>query len=292
MIFDFLMDEFQYRIFNIASISDASNVMKEIQELYSYDIIEHELLSAISLKPSLLTFFYPYLHRLRINMIPNMNPILCLQLLRFQLLTLADVREMIPNYLKKEMGEDVPPDYEDEIQVNFGGPLAVAILKDNVAYLQAEASNLRFSYNQYLPIEDDSFRYISIPLISFAAQKNAIECFRFLLLNGSDPFQLSRARWGGTEWNTLHFATSSGAFQMMKILENYGMRYDGQTAAAAARFRMNDVLEWLGDVKNVNLSYALLAAAEWNNIKGVQVCLNYHANINMTNDIGIYLKII
>ena len=282
------MENFQTRIFHVESVTDAAIIMSELQKIYSYDIIEHELLSAISLKPSLLDYYSPYLHRLRMNMIPNMNPILCIHLFRCNLLSFDEVNKMIPKYLKKEKGEEVPSDYEDQIQVNFGGPLAVAIFKDDLAYLQNAACDHSFSFDQYLPIEDDSFRYISIPLLSFAAQKNAFKCFKFLLLNGSNPYLLSNAHWGGTEWNTLHFATSSGAIHMMSILENYGMRYDGQTGAAAARFRLNSMLDWLASIKNVPLSNALLAAAEWNNIKGVQICLDYGANINITNEVGIF----
>ena len=120
----------------------------------------------------------------------------------------------------------------------------------------------------------------SPPLICVAAFYQGVQCFKYLLLNGASP--LSTDQYGN---NASYFATIGGSLEIFRMCEQI-KPHDDQCAFLAVSYWKTDILNWILENDNVDLSsrdknndsfYA--AAAATNNISFNELeYLNYTDN--------------
>ena len=163
--------------------------------------------------------------------------------------------------------------------------LGAFIIKDDV---QSLSLYIQDNFDQYLNLPDLVYDYTKIPIICFAAQKNAMKCFKFLLLNGSDPSQISDGVRYLTlkRWNAMAFAASQGNIEMIKILIEHKLKPNKRTAEAAAKFHKNYILKWLITDHNFDksqLKQAFFQCGIENNLKGLKYCLKAGVDVNVNN---------
>ena len=253
--------------------------------------IQHEIAMAMSLRTNMIAFyssFLPY-KPLEISEIPNHDSRFLFELFSLGLLHqdqqkfyLAHAWEKRYNYNKS-----VPETKKNEDYL-LCGHLASAIKNDDINTLQYLTLYKDFDFNKMLTLHDETYGYSKISIISLAAQKKALRCLKFLLLNGSNPFLLSESN---LKWNTIDFAAASGMIEAMILLIDYGLVPTSQTLAAASKFHQNKILKWLCEKNELNSSFineSLYQAAEWNNIKGFIICIQNGANIFQTNEVFFF----
>ena len=154
----------------------------------------------------------------------------------------------------------------------------------------------------------NEFSAIKIPLIQYCVMKNAIECFKFLLINGfSDPNQIMEPTETYLEktykykWDCMATSIYLGKKIFIRILEDKGIKkYNTPNSfeAAILSFRnqiAKEIIDEIQDEENNNelkniFDIGMLTSSKNNNIKGIEVLLSKGADIN-AKDI-IYLIII
>ena len=151
---------------------------------------------------------------------------------------------------------------------------------------------------------------MEIPLIQYCIMKNAIECFKYLLVNGIDDSNKTMEEqnpnsyykgWRSQhryEWDCMATAIYLGNKEIIKILEQKGIEKGNAThiEAAILSYRnmiAKDIIEDLNEnneqiQKFLNLS--ITASAKNNNIKGVEFFMTKGADINAEDIIYILIK--
>ena len=141
-----------------------------------------------------------------------------------------------------------------------------------------------------------------IPLIQYCIQKNAIECFKYLLVNGYDDPNKTMIELNQNEnrheFDCLASAIFFGNKEIIGILEDKGIQ-KGKNAshieAAILSYRNHIAKEIVDEIieKNEkieiehNLSIGIISSSKNNNIKGGELLIRNGANIN-TNNIIIF----
>ena len=139
-----------------------------------------------------------------------------------------------------------------------------------------------------------------IPLIQYCVMKEAMRCFKFLLINGlDDPKQtmlepsVENQKY---EWDCMAVAIYCGQQEMAKILEEQGFEKGsnpGHLEAAILAYRNDIAKDIIRDLKEDApnrkeiLTVGLNAAAQSNNIKGFEILISKGAYINAENKDGV-----
>ena len=156
---------------------------------------------------------------------------------------------------------------------------------------------------------------MEIPLIQYCIMKKAIECFKYLLVNGYDDpnktmsEQNPKSFYDTTihqftdikqyEWDCMATAIYFGSKEIVKILEERGIEKGNPTHIVAAILSYRNIIakELINNDLNKNneqiqnlLNFGLIASGQNNNIKIAEYLMNKGATIN-ARDI-IYLNII
>lgn len=173
----------------------------------------------------------------------------------------------------------------------FTGELENAILKDDVEKLrQIAKTDDEFDPDQ--SVEPAGFecnpwlRGRAIPLVSYAALCSAEKCFKFLINSPIDVLEED-----GLKWNPIHFAIAGGNLQIIKLLEERKVPFDGCTIPATL-FYQNSILKWLindkglGSDDTLNGESGFHAAAKVNNIEAAQILAEKGVNPNDRDDSG------
>ena len=139
---------------------------------------------------------------------------------------------------------------------------------------------------------------MKIPLIQFCIMKKAIECFKFLLINGyENPSKIREESNPGDknweskhryEWDCMATAIYLGDKQVMKILEDKEIIKGENPAhleAAILSYRNSIAKEIIENINNSNIiknhfNLALLASSKNNNIKGAELLISKGADID------------
>ena len=170
------------------------------------------------------------------------------------------------------------------------------IEEDNLNLLQKEAEK-----NMNAILEDSFFEVenMKIPILLYCILKKAIKCFKFLILNGADPYQTLSYEEGEYAWNKkqgdkykwdcMTIAICFGEWEMMKILESRGinkLNNPNVWEAAALTHRNNLLKLFISNKDQIDnfeecLNKGLLGAIRGNNLKGVIVLLSNGADINL-----------
>ena len=153
---------------------------------------------------------------------------------------------------------------------------------------------------------------MKIPLIQYCIMKNAIECFKYLLVNGyDDPNKTmeednpnsANYNWKNEhryQWNCMATAIYFGNNEIIKILENRRAENRQNLTyieAAILSYRNANVTKILDELQNSDefknyLNTGFLAAAKSNNLKEAEILLSKGARINIKDIIYLYIKII
>ena len=151
---------------------------------------------------------------------------------------------------------------------------------------------------------------MKIPLIQYCIMKNAIECFKYLLVNGYDDpnktmeeqnpesftdLHYNKIEIKKYEWDCMATAIYFGNKEIMKILEEKGIekgKNPSHVEAAILSYRniiakeiIDDLSEKKEQIQNI-LNISILASAKSNNIKGVEFLIEKGAYLN-TYDEGL-----
>ena len=148
-----------------------------------------------------------------------------------------------------------------------------------------------------------SFReidYMKIPIIQFCIMKNAIKCFKYLLVNGiDDPNKIMEELYPDNawdygrlyykqihryQWDSMATAIYFGNNEIIKILESKGFIIGSNPAhieAAILSFRQSIAKEIIQSTNGVNtLVLGLCASANSNNIEIAKFILKENVDIN------------
>ena len=137
---------------------------------------------------------------------------------------------------------------------------------------------------------------MEIPLIQYCIIKNAIECFKYLLVNGyDDPNKTMEEQYPKFfcnkqyEWDCMATAIFLGNKEIIKILDEKGIEKGKNSThieAAILSYRNLIAKEMIEDMNENNkqiqniLNRSLLTSAKNNNIKGVEFLMTKGADIN------------
>ena len=145
---------------------------------------------------------------------------------------------------------------------------------------------------------------MQIPLIQFCIMKNAIECFKYLLVNGfDDPNKTmdeqnpeyyfydshnNKIEIKRYEWDCMATAIYFGNKEIVKILEERGIekgKNSGHIEGAILSYRNNftrDIIENLNEREQIQniLNMGIIQSAKSNNIKGIEFLMTKGADIN------------
>ena len=142
-----------------------------------------------------------------------------------------------------------------------------------------------------------------IPLLQYCIIKNAIRCFKYLLVNGyGDPNRvmienvsyrvyrfMTESRIKRYEWDCMATAIYFGNMEIVKILEVKGINKcnSGHIEAAILSYRNEIAKEIMDEINETKdkieslLSNSIIASAKNNNIKGTKLLLQKGANTNI-----------
>ena len=137
---------------------------------------------------------------------------------------------------------------------------------------------------------------MKIPLLQYCVMKNAIKCFKYLLVNGYDDpnktmkdqnpnpnpnsYPLKGTKRALYKWDCMATAIYFGESEIVKILEERGFKDPVHIEAAILSYR-NHIVEIYLDEININNFYCdILAAIRSRNIKGAELLISKGADIN------------
>lgn len=171
------------------------------------------------------------------------------------------------------------------IHIKCIDPLANTLIHDDLDSLKVLSTKENFDFNTLIKYKDYRFDCTKISAISFSVLFGAMKCFKYLLLNGSNPdiptdyVPFMRP----CIWDTLSFAAFKGNIEAIQIFEQIGKIINCFTLSAAAMGHKNEVLEWLLSTHQFlpkDINYALSMAAKYNNFEAVDICLQKGAEID------------
>ena len=136
---------------------------------------------------------------------------------------------------------------------------------------------------------------MEIPLIQYCIMENAIECFKYLLVNGyDDPNKVMGNQMRHEhdyEWDSMATTIYFGNKEIIKILEEKGFEKGKNQAhleAAILSYRNKIAKEILEEMNEKGLKLDkdllkqfILASSKSNNIKGAELLFKKGANINI-----------
>ena len=251
-------------------------------------LIQKDIARAAALRPKNFIVLKSFLNELTPFELQYSDPVYLLSLSDNHLFDRIKYQYMLPK-IYKTIGSGAKTIDRNDLNVHFGGKIAIDIKTDNLNDLQIIAADksIKDFPNHILKMDNKIIDYWLIPVLHFAAQCGSINCFKFLLLNGADPLLTSISYNISRRWDAMAFAASSGNFRLIKILDEWGVRVNELTAEAASQFFHHKILKWLYQTKglsNNNMNLALIASIKNHNLKCLNICLSANADPNIQND--------
>lgn len=150
---------------------------------------------------------------------------------------------------------------------------AESLIEELLAELEEEATGHTKQESQILTINAHPFLQYQPTMLNIAEFYGAVDCFKFLIANGVcfySPKPPNNPLNAGDEckyFNDAHYAVAGGNIEIIRIVEQGGISFDG-CAPIAAYFHHNDVYSWLVETKGINNEFeeTYNAIAETNNI--------------------------
>jgi ankyrin repeat protein len=156
------------------------------------------------------------------------------------------------------------------------------MLEDNVSALEAFAAAAGVSLLTRLPTWAcfPSMVLLRRPtLIQSAAFLGGVNCFRWLLSNGSDIY-VNDSR----NMTLAQAAVAGGNIEIVRICQQYELDFSG-TADIAIRYHRNELFEWLYGQGSQNADSLFRASCEWNNAHALRK-LAPEADVNSISSDG------
>ena len=169
---------------------------------------------------------------------------------------------------------------------------------DKVYDLQSFIMKFDIQKNIIITKSFQEIKMMKIPLIQYCIMKKAIQCFKYLLVNGYDDpnkymeeknqymLDSSYKTWAAYKWDCMATAIYFGNKVMMKILEEKGIekgKNPEHIEAAVLSYR-NEIVEEIIDEKNEEidnlLKKAMLACSKNGNIKAVKLLIEKGVELN------------
>ena len=231
------------------------------------------------------------------------------------IITETNFNSLTTNIMNNNMNQD---EYQDQLLFKYKSPnitsvsdnliIEEIISGDKIKELQELIQEKDINTFNTIQMSFHEVEKMKIPLIQYCIMKNAMECFKYLLVNGYDDpnktmeEQERRDLWIDIKrykWDCMATAIYYGNMEIVKILEDKGIEKGNNSAhieAAILSYRNSIVKEIIEEMNSKNiaidnyLNSAIVASAKNNNIKGIKLLIKYDADINITEN--IYLNII
>ena len=190
------------------------------------------------------------------------------------------------HYLNRNVEKILAEDKIKKLQAIISGDK----IKELQEFIQEKGINLfKTITTSFLEVEK-----MEIPLIQYCIMNKAIECFKYLLVNGfddpnkvmeeSNPYGIFNygplEQYREYEWNSMATAIYFGNKNIIKILEDKGIE-KGKNAshieAAILSYRNligEGILEEINDTLKNYLNIGLISSAKSNNIKGAELLIS------------------
>ena len=160
-----------------------------------------------------------------------------------------------------------------------------------------------FDVNLRITKENLLFYYSTIPILSYCIEKNAIKCFKYLLINGADPLQKSQVPYFSYDdvyammqvlkddvediWDAYGFAGATGNSTIIKLLYDKIGKFSNDLIMGCTKFHKNNILSWVLKEDPSIASYGLINSIKYENIQAIKTLLDYSNNSNLDININI-----
>lgn len=262
---------------NELDIEKLKSMIENIKKIYSLQEIDHELLTACSIK---------------YKAIPNLIP-----LLSSKSICISSLIHQDPEFLNllKENGIQFIDENKYSISPITKTKIQQIIEEDNVDELKKLAADTDFNFNQMIQKRNSLFHYDSIPIILYCIECCSLKCFDFLYESNANPL-LKTQTLEGDGWDGIEFALAYRNMDILKKIQEKGGKSGLDAAEVTAQFHHNEVLNvilsqyknQIQDPNNKNAeriakkvaNNSLCRSTIYNNYDGVDICLSNGADIN------------
>ena len=175
------------------------NIIEDLWATYSKEEIDQELIIAFSLNYERIPVLIPFLSKklLEKNQLIHYDQDLLTILLKNEIDFPVDDILDLKKEEKKVLEEELLMELEKKgikidktkIEIRKKSRIETVIEEDDVESLKLLSNQPNFDFNQKIQKENQLYEYTEIPIILFCIEKHAMKCFKFLLLNGSNPLQ-------------------------------------------------------------------------------------------------------
>ncbi len=134
-----------------------------------------------------------------------------------------------------------------KIEIRKKSRIETVIEEDDVESLKLLSNQPNFDFNQKIKKENQLYEYTEIPIILYCIEKQATKCFKFLLLNGSNPLETITNFDSDDESNIdgMTIGAETGNIQIMEMIEEKGGKIDKNCIFGAAKFHQNHILKYI-----------------------------------------------
>ena len=161
------------------------------------------------------------------------------------------------------------------------------IEKDDVESFRLISNDTNFDFNGRIKKENKLFKYTEIPIILYCIEKNAIKCFKYALINGSDPSQKSVYTYikeysnkSKEIWDGYGFAGAMGNIQIIKMIEDQGTPINGDVIRGCSKFHQNHIIHWAEKEFSILLKDGVKECIQFYNIEAFNI-INNNFDINL-----------
>ena len=271
-----------------------TNIVEDLRATYSKEEIDQELIIAFSLNYERISVLIPFLSKKSIskNQLIHYDQDLLTILLKngfdFPVDDILKNKKVLEEELVMELEKKRIKFAKTKIVIRKKSRIETVIEEDDVESLKLLSNQPNFDFNQKIQKENQLYEYTEIPIILFSIEKHAMKCFKFLLLNGSNPLQTISDFPPPDYYNPkknidgMTFGAETGNLQIMEMIEEKGGKIDKNCIFGAAKFHQNHILKWILE-RNQNqqdLIYGLCSSAQYDNFEGVTILLDSGVDLN------------
>ena len=213
--------------------------------------------------------------------------------------------EQCPRY--KQMVESSLHTFDDDFDlygIHEKEEIEDIIENDDLERLRDFTANSEFDFDGTIYKENILFDYNEIPYLSYCIEKNAMKCFKFLFINGSDPLKKSQVPETTDSdgygcfiydeenimdiWDAFGFAGASGNIQFVKILQEKVNPITQDIILGCTKFHKNNILSWVLKENPSFAKYGLINSIKYENIQALNQLLlnpdsNFDLDVNLTD---------
>ena len=319
-----IMKEFQSLLFTSElDIQAIKNNINELKNKFSVNEIDSQIILAISLNYEKIPTLLPFLSETKIEkrffihydqtflfhlLAHNISFPLSLifkrenfKLNHFQTLLEKSLYEELVkqnklDLLKEEIKHEIrlskkihDSNFDEEklIEIREKEKIEEIIEADDIESFRIISNENNFHFNRRIKKCNELFKYTEIPIISYCIEKNAIKCFKYALINGSDPSQKSIYTYikeysnkSKEIWDGYGFAGAMGNIQIIKMIEDQGTPINGDVIRGCSKFHQNHIIHWAEKEFSILLKDGVKECIQFYNIEAFNI-INNNFDINL-----------